>query len=67
CPGEYEKKLIPHLARTKGNYLLIKDVPAEVCNICGDTLISREVTDKILELVKNAKPQESIPSMRFVA
>jgi hypothetical protein len=25
---------------------------AEVCNICGDTLISREVTDKIFELVK---------------
>ncbi|MEI7812618.1 MAG: YgiT-type zinc finger protein [Ignavibacteria bacterium] len=65
CTGEYENKLIPHLACKNGSYLLVKDVPAEVCPVCGDTLLTKETIDMVMEILKNGKPETTIPAMQF--
>ncbi len=48
CPGHYESKLINHIITKDGQIIVIERVPASVCNICGDTLISLKTT-RILE------------------
>ncbi|HDN81041.1 MAG TPA: type II toxin-antitoxin system MqsA family antitoxin [Chloroflexi bacterium] len=39
-----------------GTVIVVKDVPAEVCRNCHEPFFTGEVTDKILELVKQLRP-----------
>jgi YgiT-type zinc finger domain-containing protein len=39
CPGEYEARVITHTVRPGGHVVVIDHVPAEVCSVCGDTLL----------------------------
>ena len=67
CPGEYEQKKIVHTIQNKGEILVFEHVPAEVCSICGDTLLTPE-TIKELEILiqKKAKPERFIPLYEYV-
>jgi YgiT-type zinc finger domain-containing protein len=67
CTGEYKQKSIAHTAKYKGNLIVITDVPAKVCDFCGDTLLSKETTDRIFILLETGKPNLSIPAFSFVA
>jgi len=40
CAGEYERKNIIHTVRHRGKVTVIDNVPAEVCNVCGDVLFT---------------------------
>jgi len=39
-------------------YLVVEDVPAEVCSQCGEKTFSPEVTDRILSLARNGERPE---------
>ena len=44
CPGMYEERLIVHTVRFRGQTIVIDHVPAEVCSVCGDVLLTPETT-----------------------
>jgi len=66
CPGEYEPRRIVHTVRYKGQIVVIEDVPAEVCSVCGDTLLRPETLRKIEELLEaNRPPTKSAPVYEY--
>jgi YgiT-type zinc finger domain-containing protein len=62
CPGEYEVRTIVHAIKHRGEVVVIDNVPAEVCSVCGDVLLSLDTVESIEFLVKNlGKPDRTAP------
>lgn len=62
CPGRYEQKEIIHTVRQGGQIRVLEHVPAEVCNICGDTILSPRTIRRIDALLKSKRqPQKVVP------
>jgi YgiT-type zinc finger domain-containing protein len=52
--GKYKNGLVT-AALTKGEAaIIIKEVPAMVCDQCGEYVLSSEVTEKVMQIVNNA-------------
>lgn len=65
CPvcknGQMEVKNIDYQAKFKDEYVVVKNVTADVCNICGETFLSYETVEKIEDLIKSKKaPKEYV-------
>ncbi|MCP5049312.1 MAG: YgiT-type zinc finger protein [bacterium] len=68
CPGEYEDKMIIHTVQHEGQVLVFEHVPAEVCTVCGDTLLVPETIRHIEFLLKEkvkAKPEKMVPLFEY--
>ena len=66
CPGEYEAKLIVHMVKRGDDVLVFENVPAEVCNICSDTLLTPETLRNFERLVQTeTKPEKYIPLYEY--
>lgn len=50
CPGEMEQRLIMHTFRRKGKIIVIEDLPAWVCPVCGYTVLDLQVLDTLFSL-----------------
>jgi YgiT-type zinc finger domain-containing protein len=57
CPGEYEAQKITHTVRPRGQVVVIDQVPAEVCAVCGHTLFQPETVRRIEAILE--APQTS--------
>lgn len=53
--GKYEERTVLYTAKRQGEPILIEDVPALVCPVCGDTLFTAQ-TIKRIERMKEALP-----------
>ena len=40
CPGEYRDRLIVHTVKHGDEVFVFESVPAEVCDVCSDTLLA---------------------------
>lgn len=61
CGGKLEKKIVTFYYEEDGKYLLVENVPAEVCTKCGEKIYSPKVTDELLKFAKDKfKPVKSI-------
>jgi len=48
--------------------IIVKDVPAQICENCGEYYLSEEITSKVMELGENAiKQNAEIEILRFAA
>jgi len=66
CEGEYQEKSVVRNYKWRGKTIVVEDVPALVCDRCGDTLIREETIAAIDELLKEeAEPREYAPVYRF--
>lgn len=62
CPGHYRKHLIFHAVRCEGEVRVFKNVPAEVCDVCSDTLLNPQTIQHIETMMrKNTKPIKLAP------
>lgn len=43
----YESRLVEYVYRHDRNYLIMRDVPAEVCSVCGTRFYRAEVLEQI--------------------
>jgi len=67
CPGQYEKKYIPRLLKYRGKLIVLENVPAEVCSVCGDVLISLETAEAMELILKNpGMPSKTAPVYGFM-
>jgi YgiT-type zinc finger domain-containing protein len=66
CPGECEPRLVTQTVRYRGQVVVIDRVPAEVCTVCGDVLLSPEAIRHIEELLRNApRPAREVPLYEY--
>ena len=55
CSGEMKLKHIQHDLWVGKKLFVIQDVPADVCDLCGETVFNPKITDRILTTVKFSK------------
>ena len=66
CTGTYECRLITQTVRKNGEVIVIDHVPAEVCPICGDTLLSPDAVRRMESLMSSlGEPSRSIPLYEY--
>lgn len=49
CPGEYRDKLISQTLIRKGKTIVVEDIPAKECDVCGDILIDPRVVEQLVK------------------
>ncbi len=64
CQGEYRETHIALTFQRDGETVVVEDVPAKVCDRCGDTLLSESVVRQAEGLMK-AEPAGKAPLYRF--
>lgn len=50
CPGEMEQRRIVHTFVRDGNPIVVEDLPAWVCPVCGYTVLDLHVLDALFAL-----------------
>ena len=58
--------------RLKGDLIIIDDIPADVCDYCGEKVLSPEVVDSVRKIYKNRDREKmkkviSVPVYSFVS
>jgi YgiT-type zinc finger domain-containing protein len=51
CSGEYEDRDIAHSMEVKGELIVIDNVPALVCPVCGNVLMAEETVAALSRIV----------------
>ncbi|HEY84270.1 MAG TPA: type II toxin-antitoxin system MqsA family antitoxin [Chloroflexi bacterium] len=57
CKGELKRKKVSYTANRNGYHLIIDDVPAWVCQQCGETLFDEATTDAIQSMLREMDRQ----------
>ena len=52
CKGKMTRKKVSYTTSRKGYHLIIDDVPAWVCQQCGEPLFDEETVDAIQEMLR---------------
>jgi YgiT-type zinc finger domain-containing protein len=67
CPGEYVRQAIVHTVKRHGDVLVFDGVPAEVCDVCSDTLLTPETIRHIEALIEeHAEPRTHAPVYAYM-
>jgi YgiT-type zinc finger domain-containing protein len=57
CKGQLEEKLVSRVQEYEGRYFLIENLPALVCNQCGEIFYPPQSHTLVLHMVReNTKP-----------
>jgi YgiT-type zinc finger domain-containing protein len=70
CGGKMREKQIKQEFWIKGKLIVIEDVPAGVCSLCGEKVVKAEVGRQIAALIEDSKRRRktrtmSVPVVRF--
>lgn len=66
CPGVYTNTTIIHTVCQDDEVSVIENVPAEVCTVCGDTLLKPDTIRHIESLLREKKqPERMIPLFEY--
>ena len=66
CTGEYEDRRIVHTIQRQGEVFALEHVPAQVCPMCGDTLLSPDTIRHVEALLRRqTKPQRMVPLYEY--
>lgn len=66
CPGVYEAKTIVHIVKRGNDVVVFENVPAEVCDVCSDTLLAPETIRKLEALIRDkSEPDRFAPVYSF--
>lgn len=58
CPeGTYEKGTITETLERGNTVVVVKDVPALVCDVCGDSLLAAEEVERLQNILERAEAQ----------
>ena len=66
CPGVMEKRRIIHTFVRDGQPIVVEDLPAWVCPVCGYTVLDLDVLDMLFALdPKTETPVKQAPVFRL--
>ena len=67
CPGEYEAKYVVHMVKRGDDIIVVEKVPAEVCSVCSDTLLTAETVEHLQQLAsRRPKTDRYAPLYQYV-
>ena len=64
CHGQYIDKTTVLSFQRRGRTVVVEDVPALVCDLCGDELVTGAIAREVEELL-GQQPQGKAPLYRF--
>jgi YgiT-type zinc finger domain-containing protein len=68
CSGEYQDELVLRAMRFRDRVIVVDDIPAEVCDLCGSTLFTPDVIQKLDQLVRDPQePSDTVPLYHYPA
>lgn len=68
CPGEYEPRLVSQSYELNGEIIVVRDIPVEVCPVCGDSIMTPETARRIEEALEGTRePEATAPVFRLKA
>ena len=72
CKNEMKRKKTTIELRLKDDLILIDDIPADVCDYCGEKVLSLEVVDSVREIYENRDKKKmkkviSVPVYSFAS
>jgi YgiT-type zinc finger domain-containing protein len=56
CPGHYELRHITHMVKRGDSVMVLENVPAQVCDLCGDTLLPLSTVETIEAMLQDPGP-----------
>jgi YgiT-type zinc finger domain-containing protein len=57
----FTEKLVNEIFEINGQYVLVENIPAQVCSQCGEVTFSGETSEKVRLIVHgNQKPSKSL-------
>ena len=70
CNTPMQEKLIKQDFWIRGKLIVVEDVPAGVCQQCGEKVVKAEVGQRIAKLIENSEriakaPRISVPAIKF--
>lgn len=66
CGGELQNRRVTFTHEQDGKYLVVENVPAEVCTRCGEKTYSPQVTDGLLKFARQEfKKEVTVPVFDF--
>lgn len=66
CPGEYEERRLVEAFRYQGRVIVIDNVPADVCDFYGDTLLKPATSAMIERMTRTpSEPAEFAPFYHY--
>ena len=67
CTGEYEHRRIVHTVKRGENIIVFANIPAEVCNVCSDTLLAPDTIQHLEKLMRSQEePEKYAPVYAYV-
>ncbi|MCP4578057.1 MAG: type II toxin-antitoxin system MqsA family antitoxin [Deltaproteobacteria bacterium] len=68
CKGDMENGKVNFPVDTEENFILIKGVPAQICEQCGEYFLKDDVAEIIERIVKKAKRKNvELEILKFAA
>ncbi len=66
CTGEYQEKRISQVFTRDGKSVVVEDIPAKVCDVCGDTILGWETVERLLKALEvKQEPHKFLPVYSF--
>jgi YgiT-type zinc finger domain-containing protein len=66
CPGEYKQRKVVRAVRQGDRIIVVEQIPAEVCDVCGDVLFTPETIERLEALRQTtAPPARTVPLYTF--
>ena len=66
CPGEYQNQLILHTVKHGEDVFVFETVPAEVCDVCSDTLLAPSTVRHLEQLMdRKSEPGKFAPIYEY--
>jgi YgiT-type zinc finger domain-containing protein len=66
CKGKLESKMVDRVQQYQGRWYLIENVPAMVCEQCGETYYAPDAHDLVLRLVQSNQPPTRIEQLDVI-
>ncbi len=66
CQGQYERRFIVHTVKRGADVLVFENVPAEVCDVCSDTLLTPDTIRHIEAMLGGSvRPRKQAPVFAY--
>jgi HTH-type transcriptional regulator/antitoxin MqsA len=65
--NNYHMERVSEVFQVDGRFILVEDIPATVCSLCGEETFSREATEAVRQMLYSDTAPEKTVSMTVFA